>query len=141
MKLQVKIDDQTYKVEIADLQSRPILATVDGEIFEVWPEEGETIVEPASSASLPLPAKSAPRTKPSRSSGNEKEVSAPIPGVILEIIAKPGDQVKHGQELLILEAMKMKNIIRANRDGRISEIHVNPGVSVVHGQLLITFTD
>ena len=64
-------------------------------------------------------------------------VKSPLPGVILSIDCKTGDTVKKGQNLLILEAMKMENTIPSDRDGIISEIKVNAGDSVMEGAELV----
>lgn len=60
-----------------------------------------------------------------------------IPGLILELFAKPGDKVRMGQSLLILEAMKMQNHITAPREGFIKRFHVAPGDTVTKGQVLV----
>jgi biotin carboxyl carrier protein len=64
-------------------------------------------------------------------------ISAPLPGTILEIKVKVGDDVKAGDILLIMEAMKMENNIKADKDGKIAAIKVNNGDSVLEGDLLI----
>ncbi len=61
--------------------------------------------------------------------------------MIVAIAVKPGDAVKPGQELLTLEAMKMKNAIRANRDGVVAAVLVAVGDHVKHGQALVEFTE
>jgi len=61
--------------------------------------------------------------------------------VIVAILVKPGQTVKRGQELCTLEAMKMKNAIRSNREGMIELIEVNVGDQVNHGQVLITYAE
>ena len=66
-----------------------------------------------------------------------KEVKAPMPGLVLDIIAKVGDVVNQGDPLLILEAMKMENVIKSPGDGEIKIIHVAKGVAVEKGLLLI----
>jgi biotin carboxyl carrier protein len=136
MKMRVKINNETYEVEIGDLKSRPILATIGEETFEVWPEEAEAIpVSPApfSPVYAPAPVVSAPAPTAARS---EKTITAPIPGVILSFSVKEGDSIEAGQEVCILEAMKMKNAIRASRAGKITAIHVSTGQTVSHGQPL-----
>lgn len=70
---------------------------------------------------------------------NPKKVVAHIPGTILEIKVKEGQEVKEGEILLILEAMKMKNEIAAPLDGVISKIHVEIGIKVPKNQLMIEF--
>lgn len=64
---------------------------------------------------------------------------APIPGVIVEIAANVGDLVTYGQELCVLEAMKMKNSIRANRNGSIKKIFISTGDHVRQSQDLMEF--
>jgi glutaconyl-CoA/methylmalonyl-CoA decarboxylase subunit gamma len=68
-------------------------------------------------------------------------VLAPIPGVIISIDVKPGDTVEHGTTLCVLEAMKMKNAIRATRAGKIGAVQINVGETVRHNQVLIEFAD
>lgn len=70
---------------------------------------------------------------------NPKHVTAFIPGNIPKVFVKEGKKVKEGQKLLILEAMKMKNMIFADRDETIKKIHVKEGDQVAKEQLLIEF--
>jgi acetyl-CoA carboxylase biotin carboxyl carrier protein len=64
-------------------------------------------------------------------------VEAPMPGKILEIKAKAGDTVKEDDELVVLEAMKMENLIYAPASGTIKEIKVAAGQNVVTGQVIL----
>ena len=64
-------------------------------------------------------------------------VKAPMPGLVLNLLAEPGQTVAKGDPLLILEAMKMENVIKAAADGRVKSIHVQKGVAVEKGQLLL----
>lgn len=149
MKLQVKIDDQTLEVEIEDLSSRPIMVNIQGETIEVWPEETAAI--PAVSAPVvaqaQVPAAAAPappRVSPSPVVGAANSASAvlaPLPGTIVGITVREGQSVKRGEELLTLEAMKMKNSIRAGRDGKVGTIHVKVGDQVRHNQILLEYAD
>lgn len=68
-----------------------------------------------------------------------QDIKAPMPGLILDLKVKPGDEVKKGDVVLILEAMKMENIIKSPRDGLVSEVKVNLKQSVEKNQVLITF--
>jgi glutaconyl-CoA/methylmalonyl-CoA decarboxylase subunit gamma len=145
MNVQVKIGDQTFDVEVGDLSARPILATVEGETFEVWPEEAAPAAA-AAPARTPAPA-AAPAPRPAAAGpavtteSKSKVVQAPIPGAIVSVRVKPGDKVTKGQELISLEAMKMKNAIRAPRDGSIAAVLVNEGDHVQKGHPLVEFTD
>jgi biotin carboxyl carrier protein len=143
MKLRITIEAQSFKVDVGDLNARPVIVTVDGETFEIWPDDG-------AKASLPITpsAPAASAVSPAVSSeplpgtaDRMRSVLAPIPGVILSLNVKVGDTVAFGQELCVLEAMKMKNIIRSNRTGTISVIRVSIGDQVRHGQVLLEYDD
>ena len=64
---------------------------------------------------------------------------SPMPGTVLEVRAKPGDEVEEGQTLVVVEAMKMENVLRAETDGTIKTITVEPGDSVAADELLVEF--
>ncbi|MDR2520343.1 MAG: acetyl-CoA carboxylase biotin carboxyl carrier protein subunit [Bacteroidales bacterium OttesenSCG-928-I14] len=67
----------------------------------------------------------------------ESALYSPLPGTILDIFCEVGDSVKKGQKLLILEAMKMENIINADKDGVIKDVKVSKGNSVLEGAVLV----
>ena len=66
-------------------------------------------------------------------------VRAPMPGMILKINKKNGDEVKVGDSLIIFEAMKMENEIKASKNGIVKEVHVKEGSSIEKNDALITF--
>lgn len=66
-----------------------------------------------------------------------KDIKAPMPGLVLKIIAEAGQEIKQGDPLLILEAMKMENVIKSPGDGTIKTIHVSKGLAVEKGFVLI----
>jgi biotin carboxyl carrier protein len=68
-----------------------------------------------------------------------KEIKAPISGQIIDVSAIPGTEVKRGELLIVLEAMKMENQIKSPIKGRIKEIRVKKGQSVKSGDVLLTF--
>ena len=68
-------------------------------------------------------------------------VLAPMPGKVVKVQVKPGDQVEVGQPLLVLEAMKMQNVINADRSGVVQDISLQAGDEVSVDQILLTFTD
>jgi biotin carboxyl carrier protein len=76
--------------------------------------------------------------------GNKKKeahIKSPMPGLILELVVSEGEEVKEGDDLLILEAMKMENVLTAPKDGIVKSIHAKQGESVEKGQLLIEMED
>lgn len=164
MKLKVKIEDELYEVEIENLRSRPIIAMVDGELFEVWPVEEpngspepanlsrqaprRTAPTPTAAAGLATPA-AAPETRTAPKSKTEATleisaslnmVRAPIPRMITSISVQVGDTVDVGTQLCLLEAMKMNNAIRAGLPGVIAAIHVAVGQHVKHHEVLMEYS-
>ncbi|MBK0379817.1 acetyl-CoA carboxylase biotin carboxyl carrier protein subunit [Mucilaginibacter segetis] len=67
------------------------------------------------------------------------EIKAPMPGLVLKIFTEPGAEIKKGENLLVLEAMKMENIIKSPADVIVKSIKVKPGDKVEKGQILIMF--
>jgi len=121
---------------------------VDGEVFKVWPEAGDAPAAAApvavfTPAAAPAPvATPAPAPKaPAVTGDKSKQVVAPIPGTILAVSVKEGQDVAFGQELCTLEAMKMKSAIRANRAGKIAAIRVAAGDKVSQNQALMDYAD
>jgi len=66
-----------------------------------------------------------------------QNIKAPMPGLVLNIIIKEGDVVKKGDGLLVLEAMKMENLIKAQSDGKVKKIHIAKGAKVEKNQDMI----
>jgi len=100
----------------------------------------EVPAQPVSVSSVPVSAPSAPVEVPSTPTpvaAGENVVSAPMPGKILRVLVREGDQVKVGQGLLVLEAMKMENEIPSPKDGVVKRILVKEGDTVDTGQPLI----
>jgi len=71
------------------------------------------------------------------SSQKVADVKAPMPGLVLEVAAEVGQEVKKGDALLILEAMKMENVIKSAGDGIVKAIHIKQGEALEKGQLMI----
>jgi biotin carboxyl carrier protein len=141
----IKINQKTYEVEIDDLRARPIIAIVDGTPIEVWPEETTASVSnhPVIASEM-IPAGQAQplgAVVPTGGSVDTSVVRAPIPGNIISISVKSGDSVDLGQELCVLEAMKMRNAIRSSRQGTIASIRVNPGDTVNYNDILMEYAN
>jgi len=132
MKVTVKIDDQLYNVEIQDINKRPIKAVVNGETFEIHPETEWGASTPATPAPVKVMGTAA-------QAFSGKTLLAPLPGTVTEIFVLPGAKVETGQPVCVIEAMKMKNTIRAHRNGTIASVPISPGQSVKHKQVLVEF--
>ncbi len=69
----------------------------------------------------------------------ELDLCAPMPGKVLSVLVKPGDRVQQGSSLLVLEAMKMENVIKSSVSATVEEVPVNAGSAVEKGELLVKF--
>lgn len=149
MKYKITVSNKTYEVEIENVNARPVVAFVDGERFEVMPENGDQakvnkeageIKNKAEKKSFdPRPYPAAAHSPNPALSGNT--LTAPLPGTITEVFVKAGEKVEAGQVILIIEAMKMKNSIRSVFSGTVSDVLVSAGQSVAHKQALIKFAE
>lgn len=141
---QVVVNGETYEAEVENTSASPLVVTVNGNRYSVEvSESGAPAAAPAPRhvaapvAATPVSA-AAPAAPAAPLAEGETPVKAPMPGTIVEIQVKPGQQVKYGETLCLLEAMKMKNAIRAPRDGEVSCIHVENEQKVAFGALLVT---
>ncbi len=113
--------------------------TVNGTPYNVTVEEGTTANAAAPKTPVAPVATPAPATAPSqpKAAADGVSVDSPMPGTILDIKVAVGANVKAGDTLVILEAMKMENEIVASQDGVVNAINVNKGDSVEAGQSLV----
>ena len=137
-----KINGNLYNVVIGDIEENIAHVEVNGTHYTVEMEKKpkaapapKPVVRPAAKPAA-APAAAVPVTKPA-AGGAKSGVKSPLPGVILDIKVNIGDEVKKGQTLIILEAMKMENSINADKDGKIAAINVSKGESVLEGTDLV----
>lgn len=131
-----KIDGKEYAVKIDKIEGDQAQLEVNGTPYsvEIIQEKKETpkVVKPTPAAAPAATAAPAPAAAPA-STGKGKAVKAPLPGVIISVDVQVGQQVKRGQQVAVLEAMKMENGINAECDGTITEIKVKAGDSILEG--------
>lgn len=136
-----KINGNEYNVAINSVEGTNASVTVNGTDYLVELENAPAApVQPAPAAPVAAaPAQAAPAAAPKpAASGAGKAVTSPLPGVIIAIKVNVGDSVKVGQEVAVLEAMKMENSIEAEHDGTVTAIHVAKGDSVLEGAAVVT---
>ena len=136
MKYIVKVSDKAYEVEIVDIHARPVIARVDGQEFEVSLEDAVKAASQPETNEMKPAEVSKQLAGPSAGSS---DLTAPLPGTVIEIFVKTGDSIEMGQVILIIEAMKMKNSIRSTRAGKIKDVLVSAGQTVAHKQPLVRF--
>ncbi len=143
-RFKVKINDEIFEVEVEEVGRE---TRAPKTVVQAPPAQPVQVAVPAPAAPVapppaaaPKPA-AAPQAAPAAGAqGDGDAVRAPIPGVITEIRVAPGNQVKRGQVLLILEAMKMQNEILAPFDGTVTSVPVSQGASVQTGDVLVTLS-
>ena len=141
----VSVDGHTRQVDAARIDAHTLSLLVDS----VWSNEVSIAAHPAS-GQLDVHV-GVDRRSPSRStagaagdgrktgdagSGPQRLV-APMPGKVVRVLVKKGDAVTARQPIVVVEAMKMENELRASHDGTVAEIHVSEGMSVDAGALLL----
>ena len=142
-----KINGNEYNVEINSVEGSNASVTVNGTAYQVELENAQAAPAvapvsaaptPAAAQAAPAPVQAAPAASKPAASGAGKAVTSPLPGVIIGIKVNVGDNVKAGQEVAVLEAMKMENSIEATHDGTVTAIHVAKGDSVLEGAAVVT---
>ena len=144
-KYQYTVEGTDYDVEILEIEDNVAKVNVNGAEFVVELKQAlKPTTRPIKQVVAPEPKPAAPAAaaavqQPAAApAGAGRNICAPLPGTIIDIKVKVGDQVKEGDTLLILEAMKMQNNIEAEASGQVTAIHVKPGDSVMEGTALVT---
>ena len=133
------INGNQYEVAIGDIEGTVATVTVNGEEYKVeWEPEAEpekkkpVLGKPAAAEST--------TSEESASSANvntNNAVKSPLPGTITSVEVSVGDEVKAGDTLVVLEAMKMANNIEAEKDGKVTAVLVQAGQSVMEDDALV----
>ncbi len=126
-KLRITVDGKSYDVEVEVL---------GGKVASIAPSAAPV------SAHVSAPAApAAPAAKPVvKASAGSKDIASPLAAVVVSVDVKEGQQVKAGDTVVTLEAMKMNTPVNATCDGTVAKIAVSAGQSVEEGQLLISLS-
>jgi methylmalonyl-CoA carboxyltransferase small subunit len=129
VKLKITVDNKTYEVDVEAAEPEAVL-----------PPRGY-VVQPAM---IRVPAMASPPSAaysvaPGAPVNEEKVCRSPINGVVIKVLAQPGQSIQPGDILLVLEAMKMETNLTAPRNAVVRAINVKPGDSVKVGQVLVEF--
>jgi biotin carboxyl carrier protein len=129
------INGNVYKVIINRIEDTTADVEVNGTPYKV--EMNKPIKKQVITINRPIQTSAPPIAKPQQASAGASALRSPLPGIILDVVVKVGDTVKKGQKVVVLEAMKMENVINADHDGVIKEVKVNKGDSVLEGADLL----
>lgn len=134
-KFKITIDGNSFEVTVNTTDHNKAHVEVNGISYDVHYESKNTVAPVTRKTTAPAAPQVHVAAPPAASSPSS--VKAPLPGTISLIKVKVGDQVKRGDTLIVMEAMKMENNIMANKDGQVKAIHVTAGQSVAQDDLLI----
>lgn len=141
----VPVEELDFKY-IREVEYMKFRVTLNGKTYEVEAEKGAPMPEtvytapaaaPAPAVEAPAAPATAPAPAPAPAAVSGTVVSSPLPGNVLAIEVNPGEAVKAGQVLVLIEAMKMENEIVAPCDGVVKQILVNKGAVVATGDKLL----
>lgn len=120
--------NKSYNVEVVEVNSLEKTSTikVNGNLYTVQVEDQFDLLLKQLGMDAAVGAKI-------------REIKAPMPGLVLKIMVEEGNEVKKGDNLLVLEAMKMENILKSTTDGIIKKIHVSQGHKIEKNTVLLQF--
>lgn len=141
-KYKFNINGNSYNAEVVNVDDNIAEVEINGTLYKVELDKAISstktpkLVRNTAVPSTDSHPSTAKTSNPSGPKGTGT-IKSPLPGVVLNVMVKPGDHVKIGQRLLILEAMKMENNIDADKEGKIVSILKSKGDSVMEGDVLI----
>ncbi|HEV7502734.1 MAG TPA: biotin/lipoyl-containing protein [Vicinamibacteria bacterium] len=136
----VRLDGRPVEVDVRDAGPHAMSLIVDGRAHEVMIERrpgGYRVVLRGQVLDVALAEGARGAAAPRRPAGGPARVQAPMPGKLVRVLVSAGQDVGAGQGLVVMEAMKMENEIRAPRAGRVKEAPVREGQAVEMGALLV----
>ena len=121
--LKVKVGDKWFDVEVLEFSPNKAIFLVDGEQITVTP----SMVEPGRDQSKDLSY---------IDTVVPKSFTAPMPGTVIEVLVKVGQQISSGDEVCILESMKMQQVLRSEVSGIVKSIEVSEGEQILDGHVI-----
>lgn len=127
--VRIRVGERWYTVEVGDLSQSPVEVTVEGQTFQVEVESLPSQPSPrprrgrSRSADIPAPP---PHGGLRQAVPSDNILRSPMPGRVISILVRPGERVSIGDEVCVVEAMKMEQSILAPIDGVVKTIYVQP---------------
>jgi len=146
------INEKEYRAEVSEINAEYALIQVNGKEFRVDLQQlalsklmpvasaVETRTAAAQAAQAAIGVVPGPTAQPSAAAASGEAsslVKAPLPGLIIDVKVREGEKVKAGQNIVVMEAMKMENQIQATTDGTVKKIFIKKGDNVAEGNALI----
>jgi biotin carboxyl carrier protein len=131
VKLRITVDQKTYEVDVEAVEPEARSAPPRGYAAEPAPVRIPGAVSAAAATAAPA--------GPAAPVDEDKVCRSPVAGIVVRLVARPGQRIQVGDNLLVLEAMKMETNITSPVGGSVSAIRVNPGDAVQVGQVVVEF--
>ena len=128
--MKIRVEKKWYNIEIDSISPDSAVVLVDGEKFEVKLEDVEKTSELIEEVSGPISNSVGVRTD------NYKEFKSPMPGIIISILVQTGDDVSQGQDICVLESMKMQQTLKSDMAGTIMGTSVSQGDQILDGDVI-----
>lgn len=141
--LKASIDGRDVAVDVVPLAGQ-LSVRVDGQVVDLTTEGTPPDIGAVASGHRSYVRvesermRAAAQAKKSAGGGGDKTIKSPMPGRVVKVLVAKGDEVAVGQGLLVLEAMKMENEVRAKTAGTVAEVHVAAGATVEGGAKLVS---
>ena len=128
--MKIRVEKKWYNIEVDSISSDSAVVLVDGERFEVKLEDVEKTSKLTEEVSGPVSNSGGVRTD------NYKEFKSPMPGIIISILVQTGDAVSQGQDICVLESMKMQQTLKSDMAGTIMGTSVSQGDQILDGDVI-----
>ncbi len=144
--MKVRVGPMWYKVEIDDINTDPVKVKVNEKEFEITLHDKPGLQSHMSSVEDPMEDSQDSETdRPAKPDGISKKPArlfkSPMPGTILSISVEIGDSVSPGDEVCLLESMKMRQVLRSDIGGKVCSILVVPGESILDRAPILELLD
>ena len=139
-----KIEDREYELEVSEPEPRVFLFKDDGKVSEFFVASGSSpgapVLVSSRKSDVEVTLMDPKRLRGSAAAGASAdglaEIKTMMPGKVVRLVAKSGDEVSKGDPILVVEAMKMQNDLKAPKAGVVKEIRVSEGATVAAGDVL-----
>jgi biotin carboxyl carrier protein len=131
------INGNLYKVDVLDTEGNLTKIEVNGTAYNVELIREPPKLKPVQVPSARIKTGDAGSSSQASKDGPVVQVRAPLPGIIVQVLVKPGDEVTKGQSLCTLETMKMENAIKAENPGTVVSVKITPGQTVNQDEVLV----
>lgn len=139
-RITARVNERSYDVEVVQPEDSAYLLFVRDKVYEAraWGDESGSLRIKLRNRVFDVKIKDRKRMPAAAEQGIEgrQQLITPMPGKVVRILLKAGDEVRAGQGVVVVEAMKMQNEIKSSKDGRVAEIRVSEGATVIANQVL-----